>query len=370
MAEYTGRVIGIISDPHGLLEPTEAALEDMASQGITEIYSLGDNIGEGPNPGEVLDLLKQYGVQSVAGNSEEYVTLGTTHFGYLGPIRRKSCLWTTSKLNEEQIGQIRLFPHTIELILGGKKLALVHFANDVRFDYNRHLGRGTWAYQARIDSGAPGYPQFDVTNSDANNEEIDKNLIEFERRLERLKNIYHNEYHYDEVNNMIDRIKYLLAMILNEPELSVRKQYFNEILDIVNDCEKKIGKDLHHHKESALREFRCINYFLPYLSAKVDPILFGHTVDMYDAIIQGHVHFKIYEESDSTRFYSVRAVGMAYGPEEPVDCASYLILRETTDGYEVEEKLVKYDREKMQAKIVSCTIPDHEKMGKFTEKRV
>ena len=42
MKEYTGREIAIFTDAHGLLEPTQAALEDMTKRGITEIYSLGD----------------------------------------------------------------------------------------------------------------------------------------------------------------------------------------------------------------------------------------------------------------------------------------------------------------------------------------
>ena len=37
--QLNGRKIGIITDAHGLLEPTKAALEDMQSKEITEIYS-------------------------------------------------------------------------------------------------------------------------------------------------------------------------------------------------------------------------------------------------------------------------------------------------------------------------------------------
>lgn len=44
------RKIGVFTDTHGLLEPTEAALKDMDMKEITEIYSLGDSIGFGPNP--------------------------------------------------------------------------------------------------------------------------------------------------------------------------------------------------------------------------------------------------------------------------------------------------------------------------------
>ena len=46
MESYTGRKIAIFTDAHGLYEPTLAALQDMKARGITEIYSLGDNIGE------------------------------------------------------------------------------------------------------------------------------------------------------------------------------------------------------------------------------------------------------------------------------------------------------------------------------------
>ena len=75
MNNYTGRQIAIFTDSHGLLEPTVAILEDIRRRGITEIYSLGDAIGVGPNPSEVLDVLDQYGVHQINGNSEEYSAL-------------------------------------------------------------------------------------------------------------------------------------------------------------------------------------------------------------------------------------------------------------------------------------------------------
>ena len=78
--KYTGRQIAVLTDVHGLLEPLQAALDDISKRGITEIYSLGDNIGVGPSPSEVMDLLLEYGVKSIAGNSEDYVTLGIEPF--------------------------------------------------------------------------------------------------------------------------------------------------------------------------------------------------------------------------------------------------------------------------------------------------
>ncbi len=46
----------IISDIHSNLEGFEAVLADIASQGITEVYCLGDIVGYGPNPRECIDL--------------------------------------------------------------------------------------------------------------------------------------------------------------------------------------------------------------------------------------------------------------------------------------------------------------------------
>ena len=50
---YTGREIGLFTDSHSMYEPTLAVLEDMRRNGIDEIYSLGDNVGLGPEPPEI-----------------------------------------------------------------------------------------------------------------------------------------------------------------------------------------------------------------------------------------------------------------------------------------------------------------------------
>lgn len=274
------RKIAILSDAHALLEPVEAVLKDIKSRGITEIYSLGDNIGVGPNPSEVIDLLDTNGVKSIAGNAEEYVTLGIDPFiSYFNSLKEQSQLWTKSKLSEKQKGIISLYPHSIELMLGGKKIALCHFANDVRFDYSKN---STWTYQRRLENNDIAFKQFLETNSP--------------EQLEQMERII-----------------------------------------------KTYGID-----SPMMRG---------YLSAKDDPLFKGQTVDRFDAIIQGHVHWKLYESSPSTDFYSIRAVGMAY-KNDPIDTASYVILTETDNGFEIEEILVKFDREKMIYSVLNCTNPD------------
>jgi predicted phosphodiesterase len=52
-------VKAIISDIHSNLEALKAVIDDIRSQGVTEIYCLGDVIGYGPNPRECIDLVME-----------------------------------------------------------------------------------------------------------------------------------------------------------------------------------------------------------------------------------------------------------------------------------------------------------------------
>ena len=57
---------------------------------------------------------------------------------------------------------MEVYPASIDLVLGGERLALCHFANDVRWDFHEH---STHTYQAMYDTGH-GAEQFLYTNSD------------------------------------------------------------------------------------------------------------------------------------------------------------------------------------------------------------
>ncbi len=59
----------VISDIHGNLEAFEAVLSDIRSQGIKEIYCLGDVIGYGPNPRECIDLVMKNCQVTILGNT-------------------------------------------------------------------------------------------------------------------------------------------------------------------------------------------------------------------------------------------------------------------------------------------------------------
>lgn len=171
-SEYTGREIGLFTDSHALFEPTSAILEDMRKYGITEIYSLGDNVGSGPNPDEIIDMLEYYKVSSIMGNTEYYNTLGTRPFEYLGQARIENQEWTKDKLGSARIEKMKLWTPSIDLTIGNKKIALCHFANDVRWDYGDN---STWSYQTNFEIGKNS-EQFRYTNSEKAKREIQNKI--------------------------------------------------------------------------------------------------------------------------------------------------------------------------------------------------
>lgn len=149
MSKKSPRKIAIFTDSHGLYEPTLEALEDARKDGVTEIYSLGDNIGTGSNPGEVIDLLEEYNVKSLKGNHEIYALDGIDSMsGHLSSDAmkeeaKKNSDWTRSKLTSEQIEEIRKCPEELEIEIGGKKVLLCHHTKDYntgeeKYDTNKY----------------------------------------------------------------------------------------------------------------------------------------------------------------------------------------------------------------------------------------
>ena len=139
--------IGVLTDVHAMYEPLLAILEDMRKRGITEIYSLGDNIGFGPNPHEVMELLRKYNVKSIYGNHEIYAIDGMDalkeHMNTLSPITveqdKKRTAWTRKQLTQQDIDDIMKYDSKIVLEKGGKKITLVHSKKEEVYEKNGHF---------------------------------------------------------------------------------------------------------------------------------------------------------------------------------------------------------------------------------------
>lgn len=102
----------ILSDIHGNATALEAVLKDVDSRAVDMVLSLGDNIGYGPEPEKVVNILRSRKIPSVTGNHE----LGVTRPSFLplfNPVARKSIEMTIDMLSENCIHYIKNFPNAI-----------------------------------------------------------------------------------------------------------------------------------------------------------------------------------------------------------------------------------------------------------------
>ena len=66
--------VAILADIHGNLEALQAVEADLCCNAVDHVVCLGDNIGYGPDPDEVVTSLRQQGYDSVLGNHEFALT--------------------------------------------------------------------------------------------------------------------------------------------------------------------------------------------------------------------------------------------------------------------------------------------------------
>ena len=115
--------IAIISDIHGNLEALTAVLERLNScaMSVERIISLGDNIGYGPNPNEVMTLLAREKVASILGN-HEMVIKHPRFLNWFNPVARKSVVKTSKDLSLTHVKAI----HDLETSMVKENLRFVH----------------------------------------------------------------------------------------------------------------------------------------------------------------------------------------------------------------------------------------------------
>lgn len=106
------RKFAVLSDIHGNLDAFEAVLRDIENLGISDIYSLGDNVGYGPQPDAVIRRLAALGIPSVLGNHELAVN-DPSELDWFNPVARESLRKTVAMLSAESIEIIRRLPYCL-----------------------------------------------------------------------------------------------------------------------------------------------------------------------------------------------------------------------------------------------------------------
>jgi predicted phosphodiesterase len=89
----------IISDIHGNLEALDAVLADIESQGITDIFCLGDVIGYGPNPRECIDKCRDFDL-TLLGNHDNGALFDPEGFS---SGAERAIFWTRAQLEDRSL---------------------------------------------------------------------------------------------------------------------------------------------------------------------------------------------------------------------------------------------------------------------------
>ena len=95
----------IISDIHGNVEAFQAVLSDMERQHISSVACLGDNVGYGPEPEAVVNLIREKEIPCVIGN-HELALMKTGHLSRMNPTARRSAVMTRDLISSETMRYI------------------------------------------------------------------------------------------------------------------------------------------------------------------------------------------------------------------------------------------------------------------------
>jgi predicted phosphodiesterase len=97
--------VAIISDIHGNLDAFGQVLNDIDASGIDTVVCLGDNVGYGPEPEQVIRQVRARKIPCVMGNHERAVS-DRAHLNWFNPSARISLQKTITMLSEESINYI------------------------------------------------------------------------------------------------------------------------------------------------------------------------------------------------------------------------------------------------------------------------
>jgi len=97
----------IFSDVHSNLEALDACLAAAPSYDLA--VNLGDNVGYGANPNEVIARVRALGKTFVRGNHDKAVS-GLMDLDDFNPIAGIATLWTRDQLSEESLDWLRNLP--------------------------------------------------------------------------------------------------------------------------------------------------------------------------------------------------------------------------------------------------------------------
>jgi putative phosphoesterase len=127
----TERIV-FISDIHGNSAALRAVLADLETRGLERVYCLGDLVGYGPDPEDVIDVIRAAEIPCLMGNYDDGVAFGRGGCGcyYKDDATRAigdaSYRFTVGAVSPVGKAWLRSLPRELRIEAGGYRLHLVH----------------------------------------------------------------------------------------------------------------------------------------------------------------------------------------------------------------------------------------------------
>ena len=100
----------ILSDLHSNLEATQSVLADASTRGFDRVAVLGDIVGYGGNPNEVVELIRGLSPSASVRGNHDKAACGITDGETFNDIAREAVLWTRGVLTPENHAYLKGLP--------------------------------------------------------------------------------------------------------------------------------------------------------------------------------------------------------------------------------------------------------------------
>jgi putative phosphoesterase len=117
--------LALISDIHANLSALEAVLKHLDAQSPDAIFCLGDLVGYGPQPNEVIDLIRARNIPCVEGNHDAGVT-GRMPIDHFREPNRSVIAWTRANITPENMAFLKSLELMQSAEYGGRSALFVH----------------------------------------------------------------------------------------------------------------------------------------------------------------------------------------------------------------------------------------------------
>jgi len=124
--------VATFSDIHGNVHALQAVLADIDRQRPDRIFCLGDLVGYGAFPNEVVELIRERGIPTVMGNYDDGVGFDRDDCGcaYTNPEMRRlgdlSLAWSKELVTPENKAFLRPLLSQVRFEARGRRVLLVH----------------------------------------------------------------------------------------------------------------------------------------------------------------------------------------------------------------------------------------------------